>query len=95
MRTAKALRFLPSEADVKKSFIGYFDSGMGISESCNYHTKILELQDWCTEETLASGRQNPSERTVRYWHDQWREANFGPRCGIGMIEVSYILKVII
>lgn len=85
--TAETLRFLPANEDVKNKYFEYFNLGMGIAESWHYHESVLELQEGITEVELASGSLNPTERTVRYWYDQWRQLNLGPRNGQGLIEV--------
>ncbi|KFM71420.1 hypothetical protein X975_03564, partial [Stegodyphus mimosarum] len=61
---------------------------MGIAEAAKYHENIFDLQDECQEDDAANGRTNPTKRTVRFWHDQWRLSNLGPRNGTGLIEVS-------
>lgn len=40
---AAALAQLPATADVRSTFISYFNSGMGVSEAVRYHVDSLEL----------------------------------------------------
>jgi len=61
---------------------------MGISKALKYHEDMLELKDKFSLEDLANGAINPTNRTVQYWHDEWRIKYLGPRSGIGMIEVG-------
>ena len=87
METADALRLLPSDDKTKKIFFEYFDNGMGIAESSRYHRSIFDLYEESGQQTLASGRLNPSQRKILYWHDEWRILNLGPRNGEGLIVV--------
>lgn len=86
LNTAEALRFLPANGEIQSKFLGYFDDGMGISESHKYHLHTLDLIENYNE-NIARGDTNPTLRTIRYWHDQWRLLHFGPRSGEGLIEV--------
>jgi len=62
---------------------------MGIAEAQKYHEQLLELKVDFTLEMLANGSINPCYRTIRQWHDNWRNLNLGPRTGDGLIEVNY------
>ena len=90
INTAESLRYLPANNDVKNLFYEYFDNGMGIAEAQKYHEQLLEMKEDFKLETLANGSINPCYRTIRHWHDIWRNLNLGPRTGDGLIEVSYL-----
>ncbi|KFM78728.1 hypothetical protein X975_25212, partial [Stegodyphus mimosarum] len=91
LNAADTLRFLSADPALKDQFFDYFCSGMGIAEAARYHSQLIELENECVEEILASGRKNPTERCIRYWHDMWLNVQFGARSGAGLIEVSYFL----
>lgn len=84
--TAETLRYLPAD-ESKEKFMEYFNDGMGIAESAKYHEEILRLEEKFEEKHLANGRMNPTYRTIRNWHDQWRLLHLGPRTGSDMIKV--------
>ncbi|KAJ8927220.1 hypothetical protein NQ314_020342 [Rhamnusium bicolor] len=90
LKTAETLRFLPTNSIIRNNFFEYFDDGMGIAESHKHHLHTLDLMDNYNE-NVARGDINPSLRTIRYWHDQWRSLHFGPRSGEGLLEV--IMKI--
>ena len=49
---------------------------------------MLELNDdHELEMKLANKRFNPTYRTVKYWYNNWRTLNSGPRTGEGLFEV--------
>lgn len=85
--TADALASLPALAEIRQIFEDYFNDGMGITESINYHVNKMELE--ANEDALANASLNPKYRTVRYWYDKWRQENLGPRFGSGMLEVIF------
>lgn len=59
-----------------------------------YHEQLLELREDFKLETLANGCINPCYRTIRHWHDVWRNLNLGPRTGDGLIKVGIFKHVI-
>lgn len=61
---------------------------MGVVESARYHLEVLRMQENFQEVDTANGRINPTDRTIRYWHDQWRLLHLGARTGSDMITVS-------
>ena len=87
IKSAESLRFIPADNNVRDIFNEYFDSGMGIAEAQKYHEQLLELKEDFMLESLANGSINPCYRTIRNWHDTWRNLNLGPRSGKGLIEV--------
>lgn len=74
-------------------FETYFDSGMGIQESLDYHESKLELKFGPESTHLANASINPKYRTVLHWHDKWRKVNLGPRHGVGVLDV-FIGKIL-
>ena len=85
--SAAALLHLSARSDCRETFNGYFANGMGVAEAMKYHIGVLELDDAVTESQLADGSINPKQSTVRWWHDQWREHNLGPRTGNSLVKV--------
>ena len=59
-------------------------------QAVKYHTSILELADDTTESKLADGSVNPKQTTVRWWYDQWRDENLGPRTGSSLVMVCIL-----
>jgi len=57
---------------------------MGIAQACRHHSSLPTF----TEEEKASGRTNPEYRVVQNWYDTWRNDNFGPRTGDGVLKVG-------
>lgn len=88
--SAAALLHLSARRDCRETFESYFSNGMGIAESIKYHLSVLELEDDVTEAMLADASINPKPRTVRWWHDQWRLTNLGPRAGSALVEVCSV-----
>ncbi|GBO39894.1 hypothetical protein AVEN_270980-1 [Araneus ventricosus] len=86
LNTAEALTCLPSSG-CKEKFIDYFNDGMGITEACKYHERILQLEEY-KEEDMANSAINHPYRAVQHWYDQWCLLHLGPRTGQGLIEVN-------
>lgn len=89
--SAESLGFLRPSRKVRDEFDTYFDSGLGITESIQYHESKLELKYGMGSVELANASLNPKYRTVSFWYNQWRTLNLGPRCGDGVLEVYAIL----
>lgn len=89
--SAESLSYLRPSNETRAKFETYFDGGMGIKESCDYHESKLELKYGAGSKEMANALINSKYRTVRRWHDKWREANLGPRYGQDVIEVSIAL----
>lgn len=90
LKTREALRLLPPGEAVKAKFRMYFENGMGIAESCKYHRRLLEVLEK-SELELSNGRINPTERTVRHWHDSWKQSRAEIGKGIDLVQVSIII----
>ncbi|KAG8200470.1 hypothetical protein JTE90_000550 [Oedothorax gibbosus] len=69
---AETLRCLPATESMKDTFFGYFNEGMGITESVNYHREEMEKSGDFQEDDFSNNRMNPSTRVVRHWHDEWK-----------------------
>jgi len=87
LKTATALLHLPPTVKTRDQFNEYFANGMGVAEATRYHTSVLELRSDVSEALLADGSINPKNTTVRWWHDEWRRCNLGPRTGTAVLEV--------
>lgn len=77
LNTASALLYRPSGLELKEQFFEYFDEGMTAATSIVYHEHALKLLEDFREEDLADGKKNPLQRTVHYWHDEWRKKQRG------------------
>jgi len=91
LKTAAALMHLPPTAERRQQFEEYFANGMGVSEAMKYHTSVLELRSDVNEAILADGSINPKHSAVRWWYDEWRRCNLGPRTGVAALEVRAFL----
>lgn len=68
----EAMSYLPPSEEVRASFEGYFNEGLGLKEAISVHEaklKILGVDD-LTDATL-----NPRYDTVKYWLNNWRKTN--------------------
>jgi hypothetical protein len=92
LKTAAALLHLPPTSESREQFEEYFANGMGASEAIKYHTSVLELKNEVNEALLADGSINPKYSTVRWWYDEWRRMNLGPRTGTAVIKVRVLLE---
>jgi len=61
-------------------FFGYFSDSLSPAGAMAYHKQSIEMSTDFKEEHLADGSQNPIARSVYYWHDEWRNKNFGMTC---------------
>lgn len=102
MTSGESLSYLRPERKVRDEFDTYFDSGLGISESIQYHESKLELKYGVGSVELANAMLNPKYRTVSFWYQKWQTLNLGPRHGEGVLEVrkmslfcNSILKMIV
>jgi len=59
-------------------FLAKFDSGMNPSEARQTHKSKLLLRENGIE-LISNGSINPTERTIKMWHQGWREKRFGPQ----------------
>ena len=75
--TAEALAYRSAGADLKTTFMAYFNEGMTPSAAMKYHNDCLEMAADFEEQNLADGSKNPVPRTVYLWHNQWRMDNLG------------------
>ena len=92
--TAASLGHLRPSDDVRLQFKNYFDSGLGISEALRHHIdNLLCYEDGTDEVKLADGSRNPKYSTVRYWFDQWRLTNLGPRTGEKLLDVCHSVNI--
>lgn len=73
LQTDETLWLLPADQHIKVKFYEYFSNSMGIAEASICNEGLLEKPGDSSDGVLASGRINPSKRTVRYWHGQWLE----------------------
>ena len=92
--TAASLGHLRPSDDVHLQFENYFDSGLGISEALRHHIdNLLCYEDGTDEVKLVDGSRNPKYSTVRYWFDQWRLTNLGPRTGEKLLDVCHSVNI--
>ena len=84
---AESLAFLRPPLKVRDEFYTYFDSGIEITESIQYHESKLELKYGVVGAELANALLNPKYRTVAFWYKKWQTLNLGPRHGQGVVEV--------
>ncbi|KAF0744067.1 zinc finger MYM-type protein 1-like, partial [Aphis craccivora] len=84
--SGEALSFLRPTEDVHCVFNGYFNSGLGISESIKIHEEKIELKYGINSTELANAHINSKYRTVRYWYDEWKEIHLGPLDGNGVFQ---------
>ena len=61
---------------------------MGIAESDKCHKEVLQIEENFEEVDMANSRINPTDRTIRYWYDEWRLLHLGPWTGSEMIALS-------
>ena len=92
LNTATTLLHLPPTAESRQQFEGYFANGMGISEAMKHHSTVLELRSDASEALLADGSLNPKHTAVRWWYDEWRRCNLGPRTGTAVFKVRTLLS---
>lgn len=84
LNSAETLRYLKPISDgLRKTFIEYFESGLGSCEACRKHVETLDSD----EKEYASGRSNPHYRVVQNWFDKWRMEKFGPTTGEVLFQV--------
>ena len=75
--TAEALSYHSPAADLKETFMAYFNEGMNPAAAMKFNKDCLEMAVDFTEQHLADGSKNPLPRSVYWWHDQWRMENLG------------------
>lgn len=78
--------YRPSD-QVRLRFEEYFNDGLGLIESINFHESKLELEFGIDSAEFANARINPKYRSVQHWFSEWRTMNLGPRYGAGSLEV--------
>lgn len=90
VHNAEALLFRRIDPFVKNQFFEYFSQGLSPTAAMQYHITRLEM-DTTRErdlmETLADAAQNPKSSVVYSMYSEWRAANFGERCGDGMMSL--------
>ncbi|KAH9367268.1 hypothetical protein HPB48_013609 [Haemaphysalis longicornis] len=72
--SADALKLLRPSEETKAQFFSYFEGGKTPAAAIRHHEGKLDEQGHAS---LANAKMNPLQRTVYYWHDQWRQTKFG------------------
>lgn len=75
LHDVEMFKYLQPSDELRYQFFGYFDLGMGITEACEFHKSLLKRTERNEQQVFRNGRTSPLYRTVRYWHDLWKNTN--------------------
>lgn len=80
VENAHFLSLLRPLGNTKTKFFNFFDNGMTPPEAIKANRSSFDLiSSSDAERQRANKGYNPSNKTVYYWYDLWREENFGQR----------------
>lgn len=90
VKTREAYSTLRPVNELKETFSQYFDLGSNLAETMKEHEKKLSTEHSIQPNSLemANAQVNPKYRTAKYWYENWRLENFGPKSGTAAIEVG-------
>ncbi|XP_049528511.1 uncharacterized protein LOC119462177 isoform X2 [Dermacentor silvarum] len=74
---ADSLKLLRASPETRATFEAYFEAGFTPAAAIRHHEEALALED-NSHILLANSMLNPQQRTVYYWHQEWRLAKHGP-----------------
>ncbi|XP_070379182.1 zinc finger protein 572-like isoform X2 [Dermacentor albipictus] len=73
---ADSLKLLRASPETRAAFYAYFEAGFTPAAAIRHHEEALAMED-NSYILLTNSMVNPQQRTVYYWHQEWRRAKYG------------------
>ncbi|XP_075559176.1 uncharacterized protein LOC142590666 isoform X3 [Dermacentor variabilis] len=73
---ADSLKLLRASPETRAAFYAYFEAGFTPAAAIRHHEEALAMED-NSHTLLTNSMVNPQQRTVYYWHQEWRRAKYG------------------